>query len=183
VSDEEGDGRYTRDEWRGLLVPAAGVVAVLVISVVAWVLLSDPGPDVVRLDDVDERGSINLLGHWRENLTAYGPHAFAINLTLEEGDAVTLTYSSNGPPGGIQVRLQRPLHPSDGEGGTGGTTVHSSSSGVNGTVRLDVEEPGAYQVYIWHPGSARGPGPDDDPDDHTTAAVGYHLVVERGSRP
>jgi hypothetical protein len=108
---------------------------------------------------------------------------YAINITLEKGDSVTLTYSSNGPPGGIQVRLQHPLHPTDGAAGAGGTEVYSSSSGGNGTVGLLVEESGAYQVYFWHPGSVEVPGPGDDPDAHITATVGFRLEIERGLRP
>ncbi|NIT79431.1 MAG: hypothetical protein GWO44_21705 [Thermoplasmata archaeon] len=81
------------------------------------------------------------------------------------------------------MRVQHPLHTSDGMGGAGGTPVYASSVGGNGSIDLFVLEPGAYQVYFWHPGAVQGPGPSDDPDDHTTAAVGYRLIVERGHRP
>jgi hypothetical protein len=183
LDDALEGGGYSRGEWRGVLVPTAAVVAVLIISVVAWYLVTDPGPDVQRLEDIDEEGSFKLLGHCWGNSTAYGSHVHAINLTLEEGDTVTLSYTSNGPPDGIQVRLQHPLHPTDGQGGTGGSRVYSSSSGGNGTVGLFVEESGAYQLYFWHPGSILAPGPGDDPDAHITATVGYILEVTRGSRP
>lgn len=187
VDDEpfgsDGPKRYTKGEWRSALKPALVLLAVVVILVVAWYLVSDTIPEDQRLDDVDRDGSVNLLGHKRDNLTAYGSHVHAINLTLESGDDLQLSFTSNGPPEGIQVRLQHPLHPSDGSGGAGGTQVFAMSSGGNGTIGFFVEEGGAYQVYFWHPGSARGPGPDDDPDDHITAAVSYHLVVIRAHRP
>ena len=184
-ADQEADEdpRYTREEWRAALAPAIVLVSVLVVVVVAWYLVRDTGPEDHLLEDVDDQGSFKLLGAWRENLTAYGPHVRAINLTLEEGDVLALTYSSHGPPDGIQVRLQHPLHPTDGAGGTGGTRVYGSSSGGNGTIDLFVSEPGAYQLYFWHPGSIQAPGEGDDPDDHTTASVGYTLSVIRAHRP
>lgn len=179
----DGDERYRRREWRAALTPALVVLAVVALLVVAWYLVADTGPEAQLLDDVDAEGSFNLLGHWRDGLTAYGSHVHAINLTLESGDELVLSFSSNGPPEGIQVRLQHPLHPTDGTGGAGGTQVFASSTGGNGTIRFFVQEGGAYQVYFWHPGSARPPGAGDDPDDHTTAAVAHHLVVTRAHRP
>jgi hypothetical protein len=159
------------------------LIVMVVIAIIAWYLVVGTGPDDHRLEDVDEEGSFKLLGRWRQNLTAYGTHSYAVNLTLEEGDVFTLSYSSHGPPEGIQVRLQHPLHPTDGVDGTGGTRVYASSVGGNGTVDLFVEEGGAYQVYFWHPGANRPPGQDDEPDDHITAAVFYHLIVTRAHRP
>ncbi len=186
VDDEDPVGvgpAYTRSEWRAVLTPAIVLLGVVALVVIAWYLVRDTGPDEHRMDDVDVNGSFNLMGYWMQNLTAYGSHVHAINLTLEEGDLLAITYSSNGPPGGIQVRLQHPLHPKDGSGGIGGTRVYASSIGGNGTIDLIVDEDGAYQIYFWHPGSNRSPGEGDDPDDHTTAAIGYHLVVTRAHRP
>ena len=186
VDDEDPVGvgpAYTRSEWRGVLTPAIVLLVVVALVVIAWYLVRDTGPDEQRMDDVDVNGSFNLIGYWMQNLTAYGSHVHAINLTFEEGDILALTYSSHGPPGGIQVRLQHPLHPTDGSDGTGGTKVYASSIGGNGTIDLIIDEGGAYQLYFWHPGSNRSPGEGDDPDDHTTAAVGYHLVVTRAHRP
>jgi hypothetical protein len=180
---ETADTPYTRGEWMDALVPAILVVAVLVLVLVVWYLAGDEGPIEQGLDDVDENGSFNLQGQWVEDLTAYGTQAASINLTLDEGDRLSLSYSAHGPPDGIQVRLQHPLHPSDGANGTGGTRVFASSVGGNGTIELFVQEGGAYQLYFWHPGSTKMPGPDDDPDDHTLAAVSYHLVVIRAHRP
>jgi hypothetical protein len=183
-SGETHDGSiYTRWEWRGAVMPAVFLLVVVVVVVTGWYLLRDTGPDPNRLEDVDESGSFNLQGNWLEEPIAYGSHVHAINLTLERGDILDLSYSSNGPPGGIQVRLQHPLNPDDGTGGIGGTTVFSSTSGGNGTVHLFVELEGAYQLYFWHPGTARPPGDGDDPDDHLTAAVSYHLLVARANRP
>ena len=174
---------YTRRESRGVLAPTLALVAVLALLVIAWHLVRDTGPEDALLGDVDESGSFKLRGHWRENLTAYGPHAHAINLTLEEGDLFILNYGSHGPPDGIQVRLQHPLHPSDGANGSGGTRVFASSAGGNGTLQLSVREAGAFQVYFWHPGSIRAPGEGDDADAHITASVSYDLSVRRAHRP
>lgn len=185
VPDEPGrdDNPYTGTEWRAVVTPALVVLVVIALAVFSWYALTDSGPDHRPSKDIDDEGTFNLLGHWREDLTVYGTHVGAINLSLDKGDTVTMTYSSHGPPKGIQVRLQHPLHPTDGTDGTGGTIVYASSVGGNGTVNLFIEEPGAYQVYFWHPGSTSAPGVDDDPNDHTTAAVAYHLVVVRAHRP
>ncbi len=182
--EEEGPERapYSRTEWRGAIVPAVVFIALVIALVVAWYLVRDTGPEDLLMEDLDEEGSFTLLGHWRENLTAYGSHVHAINLTLEEGDTLNLTYTSHGPPGGVQVRVQHPLNPADGTGGAGGTRVYASSVGGNGSIDLFVLEPGAYQVYFWHPGAVQEPGPSDDADDHTTAVIGYRLVVDRGRR-
>lgn len=177
------DTPYTRSEWLDVTYPALVLLALVALAVLAWYMLHDTAPDGSGLEDLDETGSFNLLGHWRGEGAPYGTHSWALNLTLDEGDRLTLTYSSNGPPDGIQVRLQHPLHPTDGSNGTGGTMVHASSVGGNGTVELFVSEPGAYQVYFLHPGATKAPGAGDDPDDHTTAAVSYHLAVHRGRRP
>ncbi|UCC93013.1 MAG: hypothetical protein JSW25_10210 [Thermoplasmata archaeon] len=182
--DTEGDDApFTRTEWRNALVPAILLFVVMTVVALAWYLAWDTSPEEHRLSDIDETGTLNLLGQWMEDPTAYGYHAAAINLTLEKGDTITLDYSAHGPPDGIQVRLQHPLHPSDGINGTGGAMVYASSVGGNGTVQLFVTEAGAYQLYFWHPGTTRAPGPGDDPDDHTLAVVGYHLVVVRAHRP
>jgi len=174
---------YTRKEWKVVVTPALLLVVVIALIFGAWYMLRDTGPDQPLLKDIDEDGTFNLQGHWREDLTVYGTHARGINITLDKGDTLTLAYSSNGPPDGIHVRLQHPLNPTDGANATGGTMVYASSVGGNGTVDLFIDEPGAYQVYFLHPGSTRAPGPGDDPDDHTLAAVAYHLVVVRAHRP
>jgi hypothetical protein len=174
---------YSRDEWMRVVLPAVLLLAMLLMAATVWSLMKVPGPDEDLLADVDEAGSFNLVGHWTDGVTAYGPHARSVNLTLERGDDLSLVFSSNGPPDGIQVRLQHPLFPTDGANGTGGTRVYASAVGGNGSIHLLVEEEGAYQVYFWHPGSVRGPGEGDDPADHTTAAVSYHLVVARAHRP
>ena len=181
--EDETTAPYTWGEWRGVIVPALVAVAVMVIAVSAWYVLRDTEPEAQRLNDLETSGSFNLLGYYREPLTAYGPHARSINLTLEEGDVLELSYLVNGPPDGIQVRLQHPLHPDDGADGTGGATVHASAVGRNGTLRFSTTEAGAYQVYFWHPGSARPPGAGDDPEVHMTAAVAYDLSVVRAHRP
>jgi hypothetical protein len=131
-------------------------------------------------EDVDTSGSFTLDGAWRENLTAYGPHVMALNLTLAEGDHVVLTFTSSGPPGGIQARLQRPLHPESFGGGQVPTDVVASEAAVNGSYEHTVVDPGAYQVYFFHPGSARDPS---DVDAHYHATVFYRLAVERAGRP
>jgi hypothetical protein len=177
------DPPYTKGEWSSALIPVITFLTAVVLVVVSWYLVTDTGTEDPLLDDMDESGSFNLQGQWVEQPKAYGPHTKALNLTLEHGDTLTLTYSAHGPPGGIQVRVQHPLDPSDGVNGTGGARVFASSVGGNGTVDLFVENEGAYQVYFWHPGVTKAPGPDDDPDDHTLAAVGYRLVVNRANRP
>jgi hypothetical protein len=174
---------YTRSEWLGVTYPALLLLGLVALAALGWYMLHDTAPDGSGLEDLEETGTFNLLGHWREDGTPYGTHTWALNLTLDEGDRLTLTYSSHGPPEGIQVRLQHPLHPTDGSNGTGGTKVHASSVGGNATIHLFVSEPGAYQVYFLHPGAYRAPGAGDDPDDHTTAAVSYHLTVHRGRMP
>lgn len=174
---------YTWEEWRAVVVPAILVLVLVAVVVLAWSMLRDTGPDVQRLDDIDDSGSFNLLGYYREPLTAYGPHARPVNLTLETGDELVLTFLVNGPPEGIQVRLQDPLHPSDGANSTGGARVHASVVGRDGTLRFTSTDGGAYQVYFWHPGAARPPGTGDDPEAHITAAVAYDLVVVRAHRP
>jgi len=180
--EEETTAPYTWGEWRGVIVPALVAVAVMVFAVSAWYVLRDT-EGAQRLDDLETSGSFNLEGYYRDPLTAYGPHARSINLTLEEGDVLELSYLVNGPPDGIQVRLQHPLHPDDGAGGTGGATVLASTVGRNGTLTFSTTEAGAYQVYFWHPGSARPPGAGDDPEIHMTAAVAYDLSVVRAHRP
>jgi len=174
---------YSGTEWRAVATPALVLLVVVALAVVCWYMLRDTGPDTQPLEDMDVEGTFDLLGHWRKDLTVYGTHAGAINLTLAQGDTISLTYTSHGPPDGVKVRLQHPFHPTDGANGTGGTMVYASSVGGNGTIDLFVKEPGAYQVYFWHPGSTRALGEGDDPADHTTAAVSYHLVVVRAHRP
>jgi hypothetical protein len=179
----DGTEPYTRREWWTALAPAIVLLAFIVLLIFAWFMAWDTEPDEHLLGDMDDSGSFNLQGHWVEDPTPYGTHAFAINLTLEEGDALTLDYSAHGPPDGIQVRLQHPLHPKAGVEGTGGSLVYASSVGGNGTIEFFVQDAGAYQVYFWHPGSTKAAGQGDDPDDHTLAAVSYHLVVIRAHRP
>ncbi len=174
---------YSREEMTRVVVPSVLSLAMVLMVVTVWYLLMDQGPEEHLLPEVEEEGSFNLVGHWAEGVTAYGPHARSINLTLEEGDVLSLIYTVSGPPGGIHVRLQHPLHPSDGINGTGGTAVHASSVGGNGSIHFLVEQGGAYQVYFWHPGSAQEPGEGDAPDDHVTAAVSYRLTVNRAHRP
>jgi hypothetical protein len=182
--EEDGKGTgYSRSEWRSVVIPSAVFIALVVLILLVIYLTQDTGDDHQRLDDVDVNENFNLLGHWVPELHAYGSHSHPINLTLEVGDQLILTYSTFGPPGGIQVRLQHPLHPTDGVNGTGGTEVYSSTVGENGSIRFTATEGGAYQVYFWHPGSVVPPGPDDDPNKHITAAVSYHLLVTRALRP
>ena len=177
------DSPYSRSEWWAVLIPALMLLAIVSLIVFTWYMLLDTGPDHQPLQDVDEEDTFNLLGHWRRDLTVYGTHVASVNLTLDKGDSLTMTFASHGPPEGIQVRLQHPLHPTDGMNGTGGTMVYATSVGGNGTIVLSIEEPGAYQLYFWHPGATKAPGPGDDPDDHTMAAVTYRLVVIRAHRP
>ncbi len=179
----EDGTRYSRSEWRGAVAPALVFVTLLILVLVAHYLLRDTGSEWHPLDDVDDSGSFDLPGRYEEELTAYGAYAYSINVTLDRSDRLTLSYRSNGPPDGIQVRLQHPLHPTDGIDGTGGAEVFSSSAGGNGSIDFFTREGGAYQVYFWHPGSAREPGPGDDPDIHVTATVTYDLQVIRGHRP
>jgi hypothetical protein len=184
--DVEKDGkgtRYSRSEWRSVVVPSAVFIALVILVLLVIYLTQDTGDDHQRLDDLDESDNFNLLGHWVPELHAYGPYSHPVNLTLEVGDQLVLTYTTFGPPGGIQVRLQHPLHPTDGVNGTGGTEVYSSAVGENGSIRFTAREGGAYQVYFWHPGSVVPPGPSDDPNAHITAAVSYHLQVTRALRP
>lgn len=166
-----------------MLLPSLALLAVLALFVSAHLLTLDDGEVHHPLRDVDETGTFNLAGNWVENLTAYGSHSHSINLTMDEGDHLILEFTSFGPAGGIQVRLQHPLHPTDGADGTGGTQVVASTVGENGTLEMTVREPGAYQVYFWNPGAARPPGPGGDPDAHSSAGGSYHLRVERSGRP
>ena len=183
-TEEGGKGtRYSRSEWRSVVVPSVVFIALVVLVLLAIYLTRDTGDHHQRLGDVDESDNFNLLGHWVPELHAYGSHSHPINLSLEVGDQLVLTYTTFGPPGGIQVRLQHPLHPTDGVNGTGGTEVYSSAVGENGSIRFTATEGGAYQVYFWHPGSVVPPGPDDDPDAHIRAAVSSHLKVTRAMRP
>lgn len=182
-AEVDPDPSYTRVEWTEVLFPAIIVLVLVIMFATAWYLLGDAEQEEHILEDVNEEGSFNLVGYWSDDPVPYGSQARAINLTLEVGDIVSLDYSAIGPPGGIHVRLQHPLHPQDGANGTGGTTVLASSVGGNGTIDLFVEEGGAYQIYFWHPGSSRPPGEVDDPSDHVTAAVAYRLTVTRANRP
>ena len=180
VGDQEEAETYTRQELRGIIVPAAVFLVVVGVVIVGLHFILGSWEGHSSLDDVDISGSFTLEGAWRENLTAYGPHAMALNLTLDEGDQVMLTFSSMGPPGGIQVRLQRPLHTGDVGGGQVPTDVVASEAAGNGSLEHTVIEPGAYQVYFWHPGSARDPS---QTEAHLSATVSYHLVVTRAGRP
>lgn len=183
LEEDEKETRYARHEWRSVVVPSVVFIALVVLVLLAIYLTRDTGDHHQRLGDVDESDNFNLLGHWVPELHAYGSHSHPINLSLEVGDQLVLTYTTFGPPGGIQVRLQHPLHPTDGVNGTGGTEVYSSAVGENGSIRFTATEGGAYQVYFWHPGSVVPPGPDDDPDAHIMVAVSYHLEVTRALRP
>ncbi len=182
--EDDGKGtRYLRSEWRSVVVPSVVFIALVVLVLLVIYLTRDTGDHHQRLEDVNEDENFNLRGHWVPVLRAYGPHSHPINLTLDVGDQLVLTYTTFGPSGGIQVRLQHPLHPTDGVNGTGGTVVYASTVGETGSIRFTATEGGAYQVYFWHPGSVVPPGPDDDPDAHITAAVSSHLKVTRAMRP
>jgi hypothetical protein len=171
---------YTGTELRGAVLPAVVFLVVVAVVIVGLYFILGTGEGERPLEDIDMSGSITLDGAWRENLTAYGPHVVAINLTLAEGDEVELSFSSMGPPGGIQVRLQRPLHPESVGGSQVPTDVVASAASGNGSLEHIVVDPGAYQVYFWHPGSARDPS---DGGYHFQASVSYHLVVHRAGRP
>jgi len=183
MEDDAKGTRYLRSEWRSVIVPSVVFIALVVLVLFAIYLTRDTGDDHQRLEDVNENANFNLLGHWVPELHAYGSHSHPFNLTLDVGDVLVLTYTTFGPPSGIQVRLQHPLHPTDGINGTGGTEVYASTVGENGSIRFTATEGGAYQVYFWHPGSVVPPGPDDDPDVHITAAISSHLKVTRALRP
>lgn len=180
--DPATDEPYRIQEIRRTFIPGVVLVVLVIVVIVAWWSLRDTGEDLQPLDDIDASDNFNLLGYYVEDLVAYGPYAHAVNLTLARGDRLVLEYTSSGPPGGVQVRLQARQDPSDGVDGAGGAQVVASSVGERGKIELRVEEGGAFQLYFWHPGSARPPGPDDDPDGHVTAAVSYDLRVERAIR-
>jgi hypothetical protein len=174
---------YPVPEVRGVLLPALVLLSIVILLLVADHLTDDGGSRLYPLEDVDTSGSFHLAGDYSTEPVAYGPSTHAINLTLNVGDRLVLTYSSFGPSGGIQVRLQHPLSSRDGVNGTGGTEVHSMAAGGNGTMDFLVREGGAYQVYFWHPGSARPPHPGEGADAHSVASVTYTLRVTRGNRP
>ena len=131
------------------------------------------------LDDVELSGSFRLQGAYDADPVPYGPHARAINITLRERDHLVLSFFTGGLESGIQVRVQSPLHPDGG----GAPEVLASSEGTDGTIDLIAKADGAFQMYFWHPGSARPPGTGDDDSLHYPVDVTYDLRIERAMRP
>jgi hypothetical protein len=173
VSDEAKV--YTRAEIWSIVFPTLVVVSLVVTIIVGLVIIIGPDDQAHELEDLRTAGSFTLDGVALNGTPLYGPHVWAYNLTLADGDVLSLTYSSTGPPGGIQVRLQHPLHPSQ----VGPVEVHTSAVGANGSLEYTAATAGAYQVYFYHPGASRT---SDDGDAHQYASVTYTLVVDRIGR-
>jgi hypothetical protein len=175
--DVYGD-RYLGRELRAVAIPAVVVLALVIAVAVGWYVTRDTGEEMVPLKDIDSSGAVTLDGAYQPDLSSYGPHVLAINVTLAVGDELLLTFSATGPPDGVQARVQRPLHPGGGE--PGGGEVLASAVGTNGTIDYWAAAEGAFQIYFWHQGSVREGG---EPEEHNPAYLSYELKVFRAHRP
>ncbi len=177
-SPEEEQAGYTLADLRTVAVPAAVLVTLVVVAILAVHLIRER-EHWEPLDDLELSGSFRLQGPYDADLAPYGPHSRAVNITLRERDHLVLSFFTGGLETGIQVRVQSPLHPVGG----GGPEVLASSEGTDGTIDLIANANGAFQVYFWHPGSARPPGDGDDEALHYPVDVTYDLRIERAMRP
>jgi hypothetical protein len=182
-SEPVGIGRYReaytlREAWPYLA--ATVIVVVLAIAVIlsaAW--LRDVWGTTPRpLGDLTRSGTVELRTEDADPPNPYGPHAFALNVTLAAGDVVTVVVTSVGPIDGVEVFIQHPLHPTNASSMP--ATVWSMGAGSQVSLSLEATAPGAYQVYVIHPGAVRPPPLGVDPFDwNVPAQVTYSVMVVR----
>jgi hypothetical protein len=161
------------------LVYVVILIFVVLSFVVVAVRLADLwAPEERPLRDISDSGTFDLDGATVEPYVPFGAHARAINLTLLAGDRLHLEFTVAGPPDGVEALLQRPISPTNAS--TSPAKVLESATGLAGSINFTALEPGAYQVYFFHPAAVRPPPPGVDTGDwHVDARVTYSLRIQR----
>lgn len=170
---------YSLKEAIPYIVATVVVLALSVVIILYAVWLRDVwGTSQGLPGDQTWTGSLELRAEYADPDLPYGRHAFALNVTLQAGDVVTVEVTSIGPVDGVEVFIQHPLHPTNASHAP--VEVWSMGAGPSVTLSLESTEPGVYQVYVLHPGAVRPPPPGVDPFDwHVPAQVTYSISVAR----
>jgi hypothetical protein len=154
------------------------ILIVIFLALVASDLVKLWAPEERPLGDVDESATFDLDGTTVDPYAPFGAHARAINVTLLAGDWLHLEFTVTGPPEGVEALLQRPISPTNAS--TSPAKVLESATGLAGSINFTAVEPGAYQVYLFHPAAVRPPPPGVDVGDwHVDARVTYSLRIQR----
>ncbi len=178
-----GDYReaYSLKEALPYIVAAIAVVvlAAAIILYATWLrAVWDPPADAV--EDLVLSGSTELRADDADPDVPYGTHSLALNVTLATGDVLTAEVTSVGPVDGVEVLIQHPLLPTNASHAP--VSVWSMGAGPLVKLSLEASTPGAYQVYVVHPGALRPPPAGVDPFDWTVPAqVTYSIRVDRAS--
>jgi hypothetical protein len=161
------------------LVYVVILIFVVMSFVVVAIRLADLwAPEERPLGDVSDSGTFDLDGATVEPYVPFGAHAHAINVTLLAGDRLRLEFTATGPPDGVEALLQRPISPTNAS--TSPAKVLESATGLAGSINFTALEPGAYQLYFFHPAAVRPPPPGVDVGDwHVDARVTYSLRIQR----
>ncbi len=151
------------------------IMATLVV-VIGWRVGDLTTPADMSPRDVELLGTVDLRGESVEPYRPFGPHAHAINLTMDVGDVLSVEFTSLNAQ--VQVFVQRPLHPLNST--TLPAVVLATSSGTSGLITFEAVEPGAVQVYVVNP-AALQPPPAGMPASewHIAARVSYTVRVDR----
>lgn len=151
-------------------------IAATMVVVIGWRVADLTAPADVPVSDVDVQGTVDLRGESVEPYAPFGPHAFAVNLTLEVGDVLAIDFASSDAP--VQVFVQRPLNPTNFTSMP--AVVLATASGLSGEVTYEAVEPGAVQVYIVNPAAVQLPPSGTPPSEwHIDARVAYSVRVDR----
>jgi len=181
VTGASGAGRarpYDLMEAMPLVYVVILIFVVLSFVVIAIRLADLWAPEERPLGDVSDSGTFDLDGATVDPYVPFGGHAHAINVTLLAGDRLRLEFTVTGPPDGVEALLQRPISPTNAS--TSPAMVLESATGLSGSINFTAVEPGAYQVYFFHPASVRPPPTGVDAGDwHVDARVTYSLRIQR----
>ena len=181
VTEESGKGGsrpYDLVDAVPLVYVVILILVVLSFVVIAVRLADLWAPEVRPLGDVSDSATFDLDGATVEPYVPFGAHAHAINVTLLAGDRLRLEFTAAGPPDGVEVLLQRPISPTNAS--TSPAKVHESATGLAGSINFTALEPGAYQVYFFHPAAVRPPPSGVDAGDwRADARVTYSLRIQR----